>query len=129
MAHFAELDSNNKVLRVVVISNEDLKDNNGEEQEDIGIQVCKNIFGADTNWIQTSYSSKFRKCYAGIGSTYDPVLDIFIPVQPAPWFVLTENHDWICPEHLNPATGEPYTESELLLNRIPKPDYSGVDED
>lgn len=129
MAHFAELDSTNTVLRVVVISNEDLLDENGVEQESLGIQVCKSIFGNDTKWVQTSYNNKFRSKYAGIGYTYDEENDVFIAPQPFPWYILGDHYGWVCPEHLNPVTGEPYTESELLLNRIPKPDYSGVDLD
>ena len=59
MAHFAQL-NNNTVTQVVVISNADLLDENGVEQETLGIQVCHNIFGPDTNWVQTSYNGNFR---------------------------------------------------------------------
>ena len=55
MAHFAQL-NNNTVTQVVVISNADLLDENGVEQETLGIQVCRNIFGPDTTWVQTSYN-------------------------------------------------------------------------
>ena len=43
----------------------------------IGIAFCKSIYGADTEWLQTSYNSNFRGAFAGSGMTYDPVLDIF----------------------------------------------------
>jgi hypothetical protein len=78
MAHFAKLDSNNTVLQVIVVDNNDIKDQQGAEAEDIGIQFCRSLFGQDTNWIQTSYNAKFRGAYAGIGYTYDPVSDVFV---------------------------------------------------
>jgi hypothetical protein len=81
MAHFAELDSNNVVLRVVGISNEMLIDN-GQESEAKGIAFCKQLFGEDSVWVQTSYNGNFRKHYAGIGYTYDQRLDAFIGVKP-----------------------------------------------
>lgn len=78
MAHFAELDTNNKVLRVVVISNEVLMEN-GKEVESKGIDFCKSLYGSETNWVQTSYNKNFRKNFAGIGNTYSIDLDAFIP--------------------------------------------------
>lgn len=81
MAHFAELDSNNVVLRVVVVDNLMLIDN-GQELEAKGIAFCKQLFGGDSVWIQTSYNGNFRKHYAGIGYTYDQRLDAFIGVKP-----------------------------------------------
>lgn len=83
MAHFAELDENNNVTRVVVINNADLLDEHGNENEELGIQVCRNIFGEQTNWVQTSYNSRFREKYAGIGDKYDPSADVFFnPKKP-----------------------------------------------
>ena len=78
MAHFAQLDDNNFVLQVVVISNNDILDNNGNESEEIGIQLCQSFFGKDTIWKQTSYNNTFRKIYAGIGFFYDENLDKFV---------------------------------------------------
>lgn len=66
MAHFAEIDNNNKVLRVVVISNQDTSDENGIEKEEIGIAFCKSLWGENTNWVQTSYNHNFRNKFAGI---------------------------------------------------------------
>lgn len=77
MAHFAELDENNTVLRVIVVSNEDMKDQWGREREVIGTTFCKTLFGENTRWIQTSYNAKMRGKYASIGDVYDPVKDIF----------------------------------------------------
>ena len=76
MAHFAELDENNVVTRVLVINNNELLDADGQELEQKGIDFCVNLFGG--KWIQTSYNANFRGVYAGIGYTYDPLLNIFI---------------------------------------------------
>lgn len=79
MAHFAELDDNNIVLRVTVVSNADLLDENGVEQEALGIAVCQQQLGG--RWVQTSYNGNFRGKYAGIGMRYDEVLDEFVTIQ------------------------------------------------
>ena len=94
MAHFAELDSDNIVLRVIVINNTDITDENGAEQESLGIAFCKNLFGNDTIWVQTSYNNNFRKQYTGRGMTYDADKDKFIAQQPYPSWSLDENDDW-----------------------------------
>ena len=87
MAHFAELDNQNTVLRVIVVHNNELLDN-GVESEAKGIAFCKTLFGG--NWKQTSYNGTIRKNYAGIGFTYDPVRDAFIPPKPGDNWVLDE---------------------------------------
>jgi hypothetical protein len=79
MAHFAELDESNKVINIIVVSNEDIKDQNGVESEEVGIDFCKSLFGENTRWIQTSYNANFRGMYAGINCTYDPINDAFLP--------------------------------------------------
>ncbi len=99
MAHFAELDENNLVLRVIVVNNSDLSDGNGGESEAIGIAFCQSLFGANTRWVQTSYNGNFRVRYAGFGYTYDAVRDAFIAPQPAPDWTLDEaTLDWVAPE-------------------------------
>lgn len=98
MAHFCKLDENNIVEQVVVISNDDIKDENGNEIEEIGIAFCKKIFGDDTNWKQTSYNNNFRVRYAGIGYTYNEEFDAFIPPQPFPsWELIKETVNWQSP--------------------------------
>lgn len=79
MAHFAQLDETNKVINVIVIANKDTSDENGVENEEIGIAFCKSLFGQDTRWIQTSYNANFRGMFAGINCSYDPINDIFLP--------------------------------------------------
>lgn len=96
MAHFAELDENNVVLRVIVVGNKDTSDANGVEKEYIGAAFCERLFGG--TWKQTSYNANFRKNYAGIGFTYDPVLDAFIAPKPSPACILDTNTcKWISP--------------------------------
>lgn len=85
MAHWAELDSDNQVIRVLVGDN---NDPNGDE----GYQWLIDNLGG--RWIQTSYNNNFRKQYAGQGYFYDETLDIFIAPQPFPSWTLDSNHDW-----------------------------------
>lgn len=89
MAHFAELDENNVVLRVIVIADADTSDANGEEKEHIGAAFCEKLLGG--RWVKTSYNASIRKKYAGIGDTYDAELDAFIPPKPHNSWVLDSN--------------------------------------
>jgi hypothetical protein len=75
MAHFAELDKDKKVIRVVVINNNDITID-GVESEAKGIEFCKSLLTGE--WIQTSYNAKSRGKYAAIGDFYDSVKDEFI---------------------------------------------------
>lgn len=77
MAHFAQLDKNNIVISVIVVNNKDLLDENGQEQESIGLEYIRSILNDESRWVQTSYNGNFRGVYAGIGYTYDEELDIF----------------------------------------------------
>lgn len=105
MAHFAQLDSANRVIQVVVIGNQNCLDDGGIESEQVGIDFCHNTFGVDTNWIQTSYNSNIRKNYAGIGFTYDAQRDAFIPPSPYPSWILNEGTcQWDPPVPMPPST-------------------------
>jgi hypothetical protein len=90
MAHFAQLDTNSVVTRVIVVNNAVINDLPFPESEPLGVAFCQSLFGADTSWVQTSYNGNFRKNYAGIGCSYDPVRDAFILPQPFPSWVLVE---------------------------------------
>ena len=81
MAHFARLDENNVVTEVIVVHNNELLDENGQESEAQGIAFCQSLYGADTRWVQTSYNANFRGCYAGIGYRYDAATDQFLPSE------------------------------------------------
>ena len=121
MAHFAEIDSNNKVLRVVVACNQDIANNGGELSEQAAnhfATVCPlSINGI--KWVQTSYNSNFRKQYAGFNYTYDSIKDKFISPQPYSSWILDNNDDWQSPIPY-PIT---YTLNLTHLNGIPKQDF------
>jgi hypothetical protein len=96
MAHFARIDENDVVLQVIVINNENTLNENGIEDENIGILFCKNLLGG--KWIQTSYNGNIRKNYAGIGYIYDEGRNAFIPPQPfASWVLNEETCGWNAP--------------------------------
>lgn len=82
MAHFAELDDNNNVLRVVVVANTDLIGESGDEEEAVGQQYLTDLLGG--NWVQTSYHGSIRGRFASPGYTYDSEQDEFISPQPFP---------------------------------------------
>lgn len=82
MAHFAQLDEANVVTQVIVVNNETIQNLPFPQSEPIGVEFCQSLFGASTNWKQTSYNATFRKNYAGIGFTYNQTRDAFIPQQP-----------------------------------------------
>lgn len=89
MAHFAELNENNVVLRVVVINNFVITDAEGNESERMGIKFCEELFTG--KWIQTSYNKNFRKNFAVPGGVYDVSRDAFINPQPFDNWVLNQN--------------------------------------
>lgn len=96
MAHFAQLDENNVVIRVIVVNNSELMDNDVESETN-GIAFCQSLF-PKTNWKQTSYNGNKRKNYAGIGYTYDAQRDAFIPPKPyQSWLLDEETCKWIPP--------------------------------
>ena len=99
MAHFAELNSSNEVLQVIVISNEDVDANGGDESTQAETFVATIVpYGTGgVAWKQTSYNNNFRKQYAGIGYSYDPSKDMFILPQPYPSWSLDSNDDWQAP--------------------------------
>jgi hypothetical protein len=69
MAHFAQLDDNNKVTQVVVLANEFITDESGNEVEALGVGFLSGLIGG--TWKQTSYHANFRGKYAGIGDIWD----------------------------------------------------------
>jgi hypothetical protein len=142
MAHFAELDENNIVIRVVVVN---------DDYEADGENWCNDFFGGG-QWKQTSYNQNIRTNFAGIGFTYDSANDVFIPPQTySNWVLNTTDYNW------QPPTPEPTTsdgvsgytwdedaadwvlnqdkfdeDKKLLLERSLEfilPDYSGADKD
>ena len=99
MAHFAELNSSNEVLQVIVISNEDVDANGGDESTQAETFVATIVpYGTGgVAWKQTSYNNNFRKQYAGIGYSYDSSKDKFILPQRYSSWSLDANDDWKAP--------------------------------
>jgi len=118
MAHFAQLDANNIVERVIVVDNDNILDADGNESEAVGIAYCQALFGANTIWRQTSYNGNFRKNYAEAGYRYDADLGAFIAPQPFPsWSLNTETCQWEAPKQM-PDSDRPYTWDESLLRWV-----------
>ena len=117
MAHFAKLDENNVVIEVNAVHNNELFQD-GVESESRGIKFLTDWSGGYTNWKQTSYNGKIRKNYAGIGFTYDPARDAFIPPQPFPsWGLNEETCRWDAPTTF-PSDGQRYTWDEATTSWV-----------
>ena len=99
MATFAKIGLNNKVIEILSVHNNELKDSNGVEQEVNGIDFLTKLTGWSI-WVQTSYNTHggvhnnngtpLRKNHAGIGYTYDEDRDAFIPKKPFNSWILNE---------------------------------------
>lgn len=110
MAHFAEIDENNIVQRVVVINNNILLDSNSNEQESLGVEFCTQTFGG--TWKQTSYNSNIRKNFASLGYSYNSSIDAFVPPKPFDsWVLDTEIAEYVAPVD-RPNDGNQYTWNE-----------------
>jgi len=96
MAHFAEINSEGIVQRVIVVDNNDCKDAEGNESEAVGAAFCNTLLSGI--WKQTSYNASIRKNYAGVGYFYDEELDAFIPPKPfSKWILNEETAQWEAP--------------------------------
>ena len=118
MAHYAQIDSNNTVIQVIVIPDE--YENNGQE-------YINNVLNIEGTWLKTSYNTKankhanggtpYRGNYAGIGFTYDENLDVFIESKPYPsWVLNMETFTWEPPVAL--------PELDITTSTIPSSGYS-----
>jgi hypothetical protein len=107
MAHFAEIDQNNIVVRVVVVA---------DEHEADGENWCANFFGG--TWKQTSYNGNMRHNYAGVGYTFDPAADAYYAPQPYPSWSLDDAYLWQPPTPY-PVDGDDYVWDEPTLAWIP----------
>lgn len=122
MAHFAQVDENNTVVQVLVVS---------DDQAHRGQDFLANDLGLGGNWIQTSYNTNagvhanggtpLRKNYAGIGYTYDASRDAFIPPKPFNSWTLNEDTClWDAPVAY-PADGKVYRWDEDTTNWVEIP--------
>jgi hypothetical protein len=125
MASFAKIGLNSKVIEVLSVNNEVLKDSNGVEREDIGIDFLTKLTGWAI-WKQTSYNTHggvhlnnktpFRKNLASIGYTYDEDRDAFIPKKPYNSWILNEQTClWEAPIAY-PTDGQKYQWNEQIQN-------------
>lgn len=104
MAHFAEIDSDNIVVRVLVVP---------DEAEDRGQDYLANDLGLGGTWVQTSYNARIRKNYAGEGFFFDEELDAFIPPKPFDsWLLNEETCQWKAPVDY-PTDGVMYQWNEI----------------
>jgi len=120
MAHFAELNSSNEVLRVIVISNDNVDANGGDLHVDAETFVASIVphSTGGAAWKQTSYNNNFRKQYAGMGYTYDASKNKFIAPKPYSSWSLDSNDDWQSPVTYPSVT-------EISSNKV----YTSWDED
>jgi hypothetical protein len=124
MANFVKLNKNNVVEQLVMVHNNELLDENGQESEAKGIEFLHKLYKDNTaNWKKTSYNTRlgkyfvvnenneyvlgpdqskaFRKMFAQEGDVYDPVNDWFLPPQPFPsWTFDQEKWRWFSPQGL-----------------------------
>ena len=122
MAHYAFIDSNNIVVKVITGVDETVT------QLDNGVEVG----GSSEAWEQfyenqpchsgltckrTSYNGNIRGRYAGVGYTYLTDEDVFVAPQPYPSWTLDENHDWQPPTPM-PTDGERYSWNEEELEWV-----------
>jgi hypothetical protein len=128
MAHFAELDENNIIIRVCVINDSFITNEHGIEDEQLGIKHFTNQCGG--RWVQCSYHTwggtnsrgkpAFRKNYPGAGFSYDPVRDAFIPPKPHPsWILDEETCRWETPIPFPTKLDHDWTWDETQLKWIP----------
>jgi len=125
MASFAKIGLNNKVIEILSVNNEVLKDADGIEQENIGIDFLTKLTGWAI-WKQTSYNTHagvhssggtpLRKNHAGIGYTYDEDRDAFIPPKQYNSWILNEDTClWNAPVN-KPENNNMYSWNELTLS-------------
>ena len=94
--YFAQIDNNNIVQRVIVVSDEDCLDSNNEHNEEVGIAFCKFLVqDSSSKWKESFKDGSQRGRSAGIGHTYDSTHNAFIPPRPFPSWTLNEtSYDW-----------------------------------
>ena len=113
MAHFAEIDSNNKVIRVLAACNIDVDAHGGDQSNTAAAQYATVVPLSENGikWVQTSYNRNFRGNFAGEDFEWDEVNNIFWPLQPYDsWTKDVDSAQWVCP-----VTKPTWTEEEISL--------------
>lgn len=77
MAHFAKIDSDNKVVDIIVVENDVILDADGNESEQVGLDFIASL-GLEGRWLQCSYSASIRGYYPGVGWSYDEIDEVFV---------------------------------------------------
>lgn len=108
MAHFAQLDSDSTVLRVLVVPT---------DREHRGEAFLRDDLGLGGRWVQTSYNNTDGRRFAGIGMTYSEALDMFIAPQPYASWTLDAAGDWQAPTPY-PTDGQAYEWDEPTLSWV-----------
>jgi len=118
MAYFAKLGTGNIVETVISINNSVITDNNGVEQEQLGVDFINKLYNTRDVWKQTSYNNNIRKNFAGIGFKYDQTRDAFIPPKPFNSWILNEDTcRWEAPVAY-PTDGQRYIWDETTTNWV-----------
>jgi len=85
MAHFAHVDDNGIVTQVIVIKNEAINGGDFPDSEPVGQAFITGPhpdgLALEGTWLQTSYTGSFRLSFAGLGFSYDPDADVFLPPE------------------------------------------------
>ena len=99
MAHFAEIDSNNEVVRVIVVDDNDVANNGGEASAEAAafVGTIAKLASINNSWVQFSADGSFRQRPAGIGGTYDSTKNVFIDKKPYSSWSLNDNNVWVAP--------------------------------
>ena len=131
MAHFAELDNNNIVKRVIVVSSKNFLNSDGVEDESIGKAFCRKLYGDDTRWVQTSFTGRIRARFATVGVKYDEELDLFYnPNPPYPSWTIHSSKLYFEPPIPEPEipdgkTGYNEWDENLYVNDTSDPKTAG----
>ena len=98
MAYFSKFGAGNIVEQIISINNSVITDDNGVEQEQLGVDFINHLYKTNDVWKQTSYNSSFRKRYAGVGYSYDEQRNVFLKPKPFDsWLLNEETLEWEAP--------------------------------
>ena len=118
MANFAQLNTENLVLQVLVVSEENCGMKSFPESEPIGTAYLQSVFGEDTIWAQTSYNGTFRYNFAGVNYLFIEETQAFVAPKPYPeWLLNTNTFRWEPPVPY-PSEGGPYWWDESIQSWV-----------
>lgn len=112
MAHFAEIDTDGMVLRVLVVPG---------AHEHRGAAFLRDDLGLGGVWVQTSFTGRIRRRFAGRGMRHDPARDAFVLPQPHASWVLDADGDWQPPRPMPEGDGWVWQEPDGWLQQGSSP--------